>query len=53
MEAIPDDLFPGDLLYPWGDERGTIADLVVYMTDHAIEHRDEIVRAAEESGKFT
>jgi len=47
VEAIPLDQFPGDLLYPWGDERGTIAHLVKMMTDHDIEHRDEIVKAIE------
>jgi hypothetical protein len=51
VQAIPDDQFPGDLLYPWGDERGTIADLVKYMTDHALEHRDEIVGATQEPSK--
>ncbi len=51
LQEIPDDQFPGDLLYPWGDERGTIARLVEYMTDHSIEHRDEIVKAIEEIGK--
>jgi hypothetical protein len=48
---IPDDLFPGDLLYPWGDERGDIAQLVRYMTDHDQEHRQEIREAAEASGR--
>jgi hypothetical protein len=50
VEEIPLDLFPGDLLYPWGDERGTIAYLVKMMTDHDVEHRDEIVKAIR-SGK--
>jgi hypothetical protein len=50
VEEIPLDLFPGDLLYPWGDERGTIANLVKMMTDHDVEHRDEIVKAIQ-SGK--
>ena len=40
---IPVELYPGDLLYPWGDERGTIALLVQYMIDHDEEHRQEIV----------
>ena len=47
VQDIPDDRFPGDLLYPWGDERGTIAYLVKTMTDHGIEHRDEIVKASQ------
>jgi len=45
VEDIPLDQFPGDLLYPWGDERGTIAHLVEMMVEHDVEHRDEIVRA--------
>jgi hypothetical protein len=42
---IPLALFPGDVLYPWGDERGTIAFLVETMTEHDVEHHDEIVKA--------
>ena len=45
LKEIPPDLFPGDLLYPWGDERGSIAQLVEFMTDHDAEHRNEIVKA--------
>jgi len=48
---IPLELFPGDLLYPWGDERGDIAKLVKYMVEHDTEHRDEIVKATGESQK--
>ena len=44
LQGIPLDLFPGDLLYPWGDERGTIAGLVEFLIDHDAEHRDEIVK---------
>jgi hypothetical protein len=40
---IPGDRFPGDLRYPWGDERGSIARLVGYMIEHDEEHRDEIL----------
>ncbi len=47
VREIPAEQFPGDLRYPWGDEWGTIARLVEYMTDHGIEHRDEIVQAIE------
>lgn len=36
---------PGDLLYPWGDERGSIPQLVGYMCEHDEEHRDEIQAA--------
>jgi hypothetical protein len=42
---MPLDLFPGDLLYPWGDDRGSIADLVEFVTGHNTEHRDEILQA--------
>ena len=38
IEKIPSEMFPGYLLYPWGDERGT-------MARHDVEHRDEIVKA--------
>jgi uncharacterized damage-inducible protein DinB len=51
VQDIPDDQFSGDLLYPWGDERGTISYLVDYMVKHAVEHRDEIAKAIEEAGK--
>jgi hypothetical protein len=45
LEGIPLDLFPGDLLYPWGDDRGSIAGLVEFVTGHNTEHRDEILQA--------
>ena len=45
LSDIPTDRFPGDLLYPWGDERGSIARMVEYMIEHDEEHRDEIVKA--------
>ena len=45
IHEIPSDQFPGDLLYPWGDERGSIAQLIGIMIDHDDEHRDEIVKA--------
>jgi uncharacterized damage-inducible protein DinB len=51
VQDIPDVQFPGDLLYPWGDERGTIAVLVEYMANHGIEHRDEILQALEKTKK--
>ena len=49
IQEIPEDLFPGDLLYSWGDERGDIATMVEYMIEHAIEHRDEIMKAMQEA----
>jgi len=47
IQDMPDDRFPGDLLYPWGDERGDIATLAEYMIEHAVEHRGEIAKAAQ------
>jgi hypothetical protein len=49
LDDIPTERFPGDLLFPWGDERGTIAQLVEYMIEHDDEHRDEIVKAVQTS----
>jgi hypothetical protein len=51
VDDIPLDKFPGDLLYPWGDERGTIAQLVRYMVEHDEEHRQEIIKASETSSE--
>ena len=48
IQDMPDDRFPGDLLYPWGDERGDITTLADYMIEHAVEHRDEISKAVQE-----
>ncbi len=48
IQEIPDDQFPGDLLYPWGDERGDIATMVEYMIEHSDEHREEIIAAIQE-----
>ena len=46
IEDIPDELFSGDLLFPWGNESGDIRKLVGYMIEHGIEHRDEIIKAS-------
>ncbi len=51
VQEISLERFPGNLLYPWGDERGSIAGLVEYMTDHDIEHKDEIVKAIQASNE--
>ena len=51
IQEMPDDRFPGDLLYPWGEERGSIARLVEYMIEHAVEHKEEIIKATQETGK--
>lgn len=42
IQEIPSDNFSGTLLYPWGDEYGSITLLVEYMIGHAIEHLDDI-----------
>jgi hypothetical protein len=46
---IPSDRFPGELRYPWGDERGSITHLVEYFIDHAVEHQEEILKAIQDS----
>ena len=45
IKEIPTEKFPGDLLYPWGNERGSITRLVEYMIEHDEEHRGEIGKA--------
>jgi uncharacterized damage-inducible protein DinB len=45
IQRIPLDQFQGNLLYPWGDERGSIQELVAYMVEHDEEHRDEMKEA--------
>ena len=49
VRDIPQDHFAGDLLYPWGDERGSVVKLVKDMCDHDEEHYSEILRALEGS----
>ncbi|MFQ5419809.1 MAG: DinB family protein [Anaerolineae bacterium] len=49
VREIPDTQFPGDLLYPWGDERGALAQLVEFMCEHDVEHQEEIVKAIQSS----
>ena len=45
LSDIPADQFPGDLLYPWGDERGSIPRMVEYMIEHDEEHGEEFAKA--------
>jgi len=47
IEETPVDRFPGDLLYPWGDQRGDIATMVEEMIEHIYEHQDEIKKAVQ------
>jgi hypothetical protein len=49
IRDIPEDRFPGDFVFPWGDERGSIRQLVAYFIDHDEEHRDEILNALKTS----
>ena len=44
LNDISTDQFPGDFLFPWGDERGSIVQLVEYMIEHDEEHRNEIMK---------
>lgn len=50
VEKIPADRLPGDLLYPWGDEHGTIYGLVKDLCDHAVEHQEELDDFMQEIG---
>lgn len=45
VQGIPVEKKSADLLYPWGDERGDIFQLVEYMVEHDAEHRAEISAA--------
>lgn len=45
VQELPVDVFAGSMLYPWGNETGSVIRLVEYMVQHVVEHRDEIVRA--------
>jgi hypothetical protein len=49
VSAIPEEKFPGDLLFTWGDERGTITQLVEYMIEHDEEHLEEIEKFLQEA----
>jgi hypothetical protein len=49
LQEIPVDRFPGDFLYPWGEDRGDIATMVEEMVEHVYEHQDEIVKATQSS----
>ena len=44
IERLPAEYFPGDLLYPWGGERGEIIQLVNYFIEHDQEHIAEILK---------
>jgi hypothetical protein len=43
IQDIPDDRFPGDIVFPWGDEHGSIRKLLDYIIEHDEEHREELL----------
>ena len=47
VQEMPLEKFPGDFRYPWGDETGSIPQLINYMIEHDVEHRDEIEKAVQ------
>ena len=49
IQDIPDDRFPGDFVFPWGDERGSVRILLDYFIEHDEEHRDEIINVLKSS----
>ena len=49
IQDIPDDRYPGDFVFPWGDERGSVRVLLDYFIEHDEEHRDEIINALKSS----
>ena len=49
IQDIPDDRYPGDFVFPWGDERGSVRILLDYFIEHDEEHRDEIINALKSS----
>ncbi len=48
VQEIPIEKYPGDLLYPWGGERGNISDLIKFIIDHDNQHREDIVKALQD-----
>ena len=49
VQAVPAEFFSKEMLYPWGDERGTVSLIVKYMAAHDDEHKEDIVKAAKGS----
>lgn len=47
ISEIPADKFPGDVLYPWGDDHGSFAELIDFISEHDEEHREEIVKVVQ------
>ncbi len=44
LKELSEDKFPGDLVYPWGGERGDIVKLVEYFIEHDIEHQNALTQ---------
>jgi hypothetical protein len=51
VQGVPPDRYPGEMLYPWGSERGSIPRLVKTMVEHDIEHKTEILKAIQANTK--
>jgi len=49
VQAVPAEIFSEEMLYPWGDERGTVSLIVKYMVAHDDEHKEDIIKAFKES----
>ena len=47
VSDVPEEKLTGEMLFPWGSERGDVPLLVKYMCDHEVEHREEIRKAIE------
>ena len=45
VQSTPPEKFSEELAYPWGDERGSLAEMIEYMVDHDSEHQEEILAA--------
>ena len=45
VRGIPAEKFSDELLFPWGDETGTVTLMIEYMIEHDGEHQEEILDA--------
>jgi hypothetical protein len=43
VRKIPADKFNNELVFPWGDERGSVSLMIEYMIEHDGEHQEEIL----------
>jgi hypothetical protein len=44
IDDVPAEKLSENLLYPWGDERGSVSRMIEYMIEHDEEHRNEILK---------